>query len=1286
MSPAFLPAQTLFFTHVRAAGAGAWSVLDIAQDARGFLWTATDQGLFRFDGYRYHRYACPLGNGRKSLDRGIACLLADRQGQLWAGTQTGELLRYDPSGDSLVLMQAFVQAGRQPGAAIRAMIEGPDQAIWLSYDSGLARYQDGQTLMFPAQATPSARAPLAQSLRSLVFLGDALWLGYELGDLSRLDIATGEFTHYPTAAATGGYAISALCVWEGKLWLSAFGGGLWQLEGEKAQPIALPEPIKGINTLRPRQGGGLWLATIDGLVAWNPTTGYYQRYTHQISDPARSLPATPVTSLYEDDRRQLWVGAGREGLAVSRLDAPVSFLTIYATALSSEWHAANTLLRDREGNLWCGFFSGALARFHPDGSMAWYREARAGEGTVFDLLQDRQGQVWVARYGQGLQRWDFLGERPLALSQAPPAPPGRLPALDVRGLAEDRDGTLWIATHGQGLFQYRDGAFVPVAAAETPTAWLYEVWIDRAGGIWVGSTLGISYRPPDSAHFRLRPVHPLPATQPQVYHLFDDPAGRVYAITHEGLFRFGADDTAELLSERPGLTGGAACQGFSDAQGRLWVATRQVLHVLEEGIFRPVYWLPDGDQFYRGAVTPGPDGTYYLGLKSGIMQLDPEAAARPVSPPRPIFIHLRVDHEAVQPGRGTIDTHISEAERIVLGPENRVFTLEYGVMDYRQGGSYTYAYRLRGFDQDWNRVGTRREATYTGLPPGTYTLDLRLDQAGSPVVSIDLVVEPPFYRTAWAYTLYTLLAGLLVFALWRFQQIRNRLRVEAQMRQEAQRYYDVRSRLFTYVSHELRTPLTLILGALEGLQAAATAWPGPQQQRLGLVQRHAGRLIRLVNQLMDFRRLEEGALHLRPLYMDLAGFVRHAVEPFEALAAERQQRLVLDLPGQPVYVSGDPEKLEQILYNLLSNATKYAPTGDEIQVSLRAPAGEQLHLQIANGGEGLPPASLQKIFTPFFRGEAEPTAPGSGIGLAFTRALVELHGGEIHLGSPEGAGFVVDVYLPAAPPPAAPLPGPAAAGLPLLLVADDSSDIRALIQLELGTVFQVMEASGGQEALDRAREIQPDLVLLDIKMPGGPDGLTVCRTLKQDPATRHIPVVLLSALDSDASKLDGLETGADDFVAKPFSPAVLRALLQSLLHNRDLTRRQVLDRLLMGDAEGPPQTPEEQFLQDVITRIEAQMADPDFGPEALVGAMPFGKSYVYREVKALTGQTPSLLIRSLRLRRAAALLKADPLANVSQVAYQVGFKDPAYFSRCFREMFGVSPKAFVHQSRGEDES
>ncbi|MEO1451388.1 MAG: ATP-binding protein, partial [Bacteroidota bacterium] len=538
-----------------------------------------------------------------------------------------------------------------------------------------------------------------------------------------------------------------------------------------------------------------------------------------------------------------------------------------------------------------------------------------------------------------------------------------------------------------------------------------------------------------------------------------------------------------------------------------------------------------------------------------------------------------------------------------------------------------YAYRLAGFDKEWNEIGQRREATYTALPPGTFNLEVKVRYAGGQeaIRQLSIVVAPPIWRTWWAYTLYALLILLVLGAIWYFQYLSHRLAIEATSRQKEQQFYSLRNQLFTYISHELRTPLTLIMGSLEPLKSKAREWNKPSRERLQFIDRHTHRLIRLVNQLMDFRRLEENVLELNPQRVDLGNLVGQSVQAFEVNASDKRLGFRLKIPAMPTYVLGDAEKLEQILYNLLSNATKYAPEGGDIQVHLTScHKNAKTTLRVWNAGPGLAPETLESLFQPFVRGTGNHPQPGSGIGLAFTRALVELHGGDIRLESAPGAGVAALVRLPCAAAQTEtsirierPAVDHSPQALPVLLVADDQPDIRGLIQREYQQDFQILPASNGLEALEIAYQEQPDIILLDVRMPGGPDGISVCQQLKQSADTRHIPVIMLSAQDTAADQVAGLEHGADEYVTKPFSIEVLRALLKSQLRNRQLVREQTMQQLLLGQevpASSPQVHPESEpdpFLTEIMHLVQAHLSDPTFGVDQLLAHMPYGKSHLY---------------------------------------------------------------------------
>ena len=545
-------------------------------------------------------------------------------------------------------------------------------------------------------------------------------------------------------------------------------------------------------------------------------------------------------------------------------------------------------------------------------------------------------------------------------------------------------------------------------------------------------------------------------------------------------------------------------------------------------------------------------------------------------------------------------------------------------------------------------------------------------------------------------------AGLAAGA-WVGWTLRERRRSPAPPEGSSRDRDDIRARFLADVSHELRTPLTLIAGNIESVQQGDVE---RAPYRLEVARRNARRLHRLVDELLELSRMDAGALELHPLPLELNGVLRTAVESFESVAELKDIELSLETSEHPIPLSADPDKLETVLYNLLSNAVKATP-GGRIRVSA-AREGGWARIEVEDDGVGIPQEALAHVFERFYRspGDSGRRSVGSGIGLALVRELVTLHEGEISVDSPKGRGTRFAVRLPVAvgvdapairlregePPRPAWMPAGGPAELAtlddpqglvaelsqedadLVLVVEDSKEMRAYIRACLEDSFRIAEAGSGEEAVELARDAVPDLVVADVVMPGM-GGYELVRSLRADPLTSHVPVVMLTAQVEEKSRLEGLEAGADDYLAKPFSRRELHARVTNLLALRSLLRERYATTPVIRPSEVEATPVDRAFLEEVVTTVEEHMGDPDFSVEALAAMMHISSSQLTRKLRALIDQPPGRLIRSLRLQRAAALLEADA-GNVGTIAYRVGFSDQAHFSRSFKKHFGVPPSEY----------
>jgi signal transduction histidine kinase/DNA-binding NarL/FixJ family response regulator len=922
---------------------------------------------------------------------------------------------------------------------------------------------------------------------------------------------------------------------------------------------------------------------------------------------------------------------------------------------------------------------------------------------IVTLLEDRRGNLWIGTIGAGLVRLD-PSRRNFTSYRHDPDDPHSLGKDLVHAIHEGRDGKLWVGTWGGGLN-----------------------CLDPATGRF--------------SRYRHQPGNPRSLSDDQVVSVLEDHTGQVWVGTYMGgLNRFDPKrGTFTTYLHKDGLPNNSVYAIREDGRHNLWLATsyglsrfdpaRQTFHNydMREGL---------QDNEFHAVSCRNERGELFFGGVRGFNAFHPDSVKVRETAPPVVLTDLQLFNDPVpvrrpgaDPTAPALDQALSRTKRITLPYHAHVVTLRYAALDYVLPGRHQYLYQLSGVDPGWTRAGTRRSVTYANLEPGAYTFRVKLAGTDGPATTLHLTITPPWWRTAWAYALYVVGAAALAYGLVKYLLDRERLRNLVELKKlESEKLQEInalKTTFFTNVSHEFRTPLTLILGPLED-KLAATPPDHADTRTFRTMHRNANRLLQLVNQLLDVSKLEAGGMHLEVGRGDLLAYLDTLVHSFGSLAHGRGIGLAYAAPRGPGWAYFDRDKVEKILSNLLSNAFKFTPRGGSVRVTVQwldaagqpiaepaaGPEAAFVRIAVADTGVGIPREQLPHIFDRFYQVDGSHTRlySGTGIGLALTRELVTVYQGELAVESEPGVGATFTVRLPLTleglppevtllgeqPPAPATVPvavaaegAPAApaepaeepaAPFPLLLLVEDHEEVRQYVRESLGREYRITECPDGEEGFRQAVRTVPDLVISDVMMPGL-DGLELCRRLKNEPATSHIPVILLTGRADTDSRLDGLSTGADDYLTKPFHVSELRLRVKNLLDNRLKWQERVRQRQSFDPGDAPLSPPDEAFLQRAYAVVARHFADPDFRSETFEDEMAMGKMQLYRKLKALTGQSPNEFVRVYRLRHAADRLDAKA-GTVAEIAYAAGFNNLSYFSKCFREQYGVSPSEYAAKGSG----
>ncbi len=1280
-------------------------VTALFEDTQGTFWVGTQSGgLNRFDRASglFTRYQHDLEDESSLSSNEIRTIYEDRQGTLWIGTgeasgttpETGGLNRFDRATETFTrYLYDPDDPSRLIDNRVQALYEDTDGVLWVgTCQRGLHRF-NRETETF-----------------TRVFLKE--------GELSRVD----------PAAGMEGICQMVTILHEdpaGAFWVGIFGSGLarWnRATGTRTTHTYDTDDPQSLGSndvwsLFEDRKGTLWVSTLGGGLARVASASRFRHAMHHPDDPA-SLSHSDVAALHIDQAGTLWVGtfSGLNKLVLNeREGSDPSTSTALSTGPAEGPDRATGTPGSGPGQ--------AFTRYLPDDK-------------VEAIVEDRSGQLWVGTQNSGLLRFDqTTGQATRYLHN--PEDPNSLRANHVSALLEDRSGRLWVATWGGGLhrFDRTTGAFTSYLLHPDKergqlnnyarTRSLYE---DHQGTIWIGSDKGFGRFDEDAEVI-------VPALDDGfTVGFLEDRAGRFWVIAPGvGLLRFDRETgNSTYFTAENGLPSNVVLNILEDDAGFLWLSANGGLSRFD----------PDSETFRNFGISEGlqsvlfnpgsqksAGGTFFFATPDGLLSFSPDQIGTDAHPPDVVLTGLRINNETVEHGpEAPLRKPMGRTEEIRLSHAQKDITFEYVALHYTDPARNQYQYRLDPYDEVWIDAGTQRLANYTNLDPGTYTF--RVKAAGSDGLwneqgaSVRLMIAPPWWQTWWAYGLYGLLLVAGIFVAGRGQQRRllnkERERVAAermeQIRLQNERLREIdemKTHFLANISHEFRTPLTLTFGPLQDFLSGRFQSYEQAKPHFERALRNGRSLLWLINQLLDLSRIESGALKLQTGQHDLKRFLSQTSALFESLAASRGITLQVEAPPHTFPHGFDADLLENAVVNLLANAFKFTPDGGTITVHLRREADGQACIEVADTGEGIAADHLPYLFDRFYQVDGTTTRKreGAGIGLSLVKELVALHGGTITVESKVGIGTRFMIHLPnvsleaaefeqeEAPAPRATAgrlavadietslvatqapqaPNAISADATIVLLVEDNADMRAYLRDHLKDDFEVVEAEDGKAGLAKAYALVPDLVLSDVMMPEM-DGLALCKALKQDARTSHVPVILLTAKADVKSRISGFETGADAYLPKPFSAEELQVRVRSLIEQRRALRTKfsrVGEAVLTSEPTLPSQ--EEAFLKQVQQVVEARLSDASFGVEALAEEMGMSQRQLLRKLRALTEETSTELIWRLRLEQAAHLLQQNA-KSVKEVAFAVGFKYEASFSRSFRKVYGVSPSDYAEQA------
>jgi signal transduction histidine kinase/ligand-binding sensor domain-containing protein/DNA-binding response OmpR family regulator len=1330
------------------------------QDEKGFIWMGSDMGLHRFDGHNFRNYIHQY-NDSSSIRKGfVNVIFSDSKNNTWIGTSTGADIFIEEHNKFIHVPMYDNNIFVEINQSVRGFFENnagelflythffiyryfPESKYFMRTDIGLTQHQP-EGFVIEGIVEEENYLICATNNQGIVIYNSE---GKKVKNLN---------PDLESHVLKGVFESS-----NSQIWIASEKGinvadSFHDLTGQKTNVIKSVPGANGIiiNNITEDRKGNIWAATDGyGIFQINPQSLEIKEIEYN-PDTEGSVLSNKTALVYVDNQNNLWSFYNNYGFSVANLNHSNIFHTHTSRNPTGNCPSGNiitAIAQDGDGNIWIGTDGDGLNLFNRETGNFKHFKAESNNpfglssNVILSLFVDSDNQLWIGTYNGGLCKYNKKSNQ-IEVFKNDVNPAESFSSNNISAIAEDDDGNLFVLTISNGLniLNKKTGEIKQIHSGVNDDFKLSHnggtcLLKDSDGNIWVGTYWGLNkietktqvirkffHAQGDSASI----------SSDVIECIFEDSKKNIWIATTNGLTFF---DKTKGRFKNFGTSDGLPNQHITsiieDNHQNLWIGSHNGISKMNLDDFKIKnygfnYNLP-GKIMLPRSVMKAQNGELYFGGNRGFTYFNPNHKTFTDFFPNLYLTELRVLDRLMLSGEKLnkhviLKNDISETGKLVLNHNEKSFSITFTALDYANILKINYYYLLEGFDDTWRKAdNATKTAVYTNLDAGKYRFKVKmvsgLDELESEPITMDIKVLSPLWLRWWAFLVYFIIISIITGVFLQISRARIKLKRFLQI-EKIQHEHDleiskIKDDFYTKVTHEFRTPLTLVLGPLEQIREKYKS-DNYLAGQLILIKRNVTRLLLLINELLDFGKIENAGIQVLVSEMNIVDYFKQVANNFEAHARIHKINFEVKSDSPEIKVWFDKNKLDKVFYNLLSNAFKFTEDNGAIKCNI-AIKEQFVSIIVKDNGIGIPGDDLKNIFTKYFSASNSGNQFSTGIGLYLSKEIVLLHKGTISAKNNSGKGCSFEVLLPLGNShftqneiqvkeirsdeyfPLVTDDDDSQViveenflknteneeNRSVILIVEDNPDVRTFIKCELEKNYEILEASNGQHGLEIAFEKIPDLVVSDIMMPGL-DGRSLCFQLKNDERTSHIPIILLTALSDIENRIEGLDLGADSYITKPFHPKHLIVRVKKLLQLRKVLHEKYnrqIDQVQIGLNYEPQEiekaSVDEQFMQRLIEIVEKHMSDSNFELDDLCNEVGMKYLQLYRKVKAITNLTLKQFIMTIKMKTAAKMIETRKF-NISEVAYDVGFSSPAYFSESFRKYFGMTPTEYLQKTGG----